>query len=163
MREIPLLMRKAYLMAATSPDPSNQNGAVVIGASGREHLGYNGFGRLPWTQEMLDDRDQKLAFIEHAERAAIYECASWEAVTGATMVCPWACCTDCGRAIGRSGIKRLIVHRKRMETTPERWVQSVKDGIMMAELYGTKVEYYEGPLDCGFSIRANGEYWSPDE
>lgn len=155
------LMYGAYCCAAMSPDPSNQNGAVILTREDNIYNGCNSFGDYPWTDAMLQDRDKKLAFIEHAERAAIYEAARHEALRDAMMVVPWAACTDCGRAIARSGIKKVVVHRKRMETTPERWIQSVKDGLSFLEHYGVALFYLDEPLDVDFTIKVNGSDWNP--
>lgn len=162
------LMSLAYKIAQQSPDPSNQNGAVIIKTTSWDFLifkAYNGFGRIPFDEEILNNREQKLAFIEHAERAVIYEAAARESLYGATMICPWACCTDCGRAIARVGIKRLVVHKPRMDTTPERWKQSVKDGLSCLRHYDVEIEYYSGELDLpkDFNIIVNGNEWFPSE
>lgn len=160
------LMTCAYLNAKDSPDPSNQNGAVVVHPDFPMDIfgsGHNGFGNIPWDEETLANREKKLALIEHAERAALFNAAQRNPTRGLVMVCPWACCTDCGRAIGRMGVSKLIVHTNRMKTTPERWIQSVEDGLNACRCDGCEIEYYDGPLELpeGFTIKANGADWNP--
>jgi len=161
------LMGRAYLAAKKSPDPSNQNGALVVDEGFGDDLilaeGCNDFGLIPFAYEDLNDRDKKLAFIEHAERAALFAAARDFTTFDTALICPWACCTDCGRAIARMGVSKVVVHTPRMNTTPERWKKSVEDGLNCLHHYGVEVEHYNGPLELpeGFTIKANGEDWSP--
>ena len=163
--DLPYLMGRAYTVALQSPDPSNQNGALLIDSheGGILSEGHNGFGKIPFSWNDLTDRDKKLAFIEHAERACLFECAKNYQTDGSIMVCPWACCTDCGRAIARCGVEKVIVHGARMATTPDRWKKSVEDGLSCLTHYGVELEYYEGPIELptDFTIKANGKDWSP--
>lgn len=153
-------------MAKRSPDPSNQNGAVLLDGCDPYVIlgvGCNDFGCIQYTNEQLLDRDWKLAHIEHAERAALFSGALEDSTKGSILVCPWAACTDCARAIGRMGVKTLIVHGKRMKTTPERWIKSVEHGLSIVRAHGCDVVYYDGPVSLpeDYTIKANGEDWSP--
>ena len=163
---LPQKIALAYQLASRSPDPSNQNGAVLLDGSNPYivlGIGCNDFGCIQYTQEQLLDREWKLAHIEHAERAALFSGALEEATRGSILVCPWAACTDCARAIGRMGVKQLVVHTNRMQTTPARWQASVEHGLAIVRAHGCEVVYYDGPIDLdeSFTIKANGEDWSP--
>lgn len=157
------LLEAAYVLAARSPDPSNQNGAIVVDGDlervrGR---GCNDFGRVVPTEKMLFDREEKLKYIEHAERAAIYHAAENWCVRDCVLVCPWVCCTDCARAIARCGIKTVVTHSARMDTTPDRWVDSVLAGHSILRDYGVEIEYYHYPVKAE-PILVNGKAWSPN-
>ena len=163
--DLSYLMAEAYYQAKRSPDPSNQNGAVLFDGheGGILSMGYNGFGKVPFDTNDLQDRDKKLAFIEHAERACLFECSRQYHTDKSTLICPWACCTDCGRAIARCGVEKVIVHGARMATTPDRWKKSVEDGLSCLTHYGVELQVYDGPLalPAEFTIKVNGENWSP--
>lgn len=157
-------LKLAYLVAAQSPDPSNQNGAVVVNSKGEVYgVGFNGFGKVKVTDEMLNDRDTKLAYIEHAERAALFEAARYGATEGSTLYCPWVACSDCARAIARLGVKRVVCHKPRMDLTPERWIASVQRGLGIMKDYKVAIDVYENDLEMndGFYILVNGEPWRP--
>lgn len=161
------MMKFAYLLAAQSPDPSNQNGAVVLSKEGKVlSVGFNGFGKVKVSPSMTEDRETKLAYIEHAERAALFdliEASRQHDVTGSIMICPWAACCDCARAIARMGVKKVVVHGPRMRMTPDRWQKSVGQGICIMDDYGVECEVYNEPIQMpeGFYIMVNGEKWSP--
>lgn len=72
------MMAQAYFWAASSPDPSSQNGALVCNRDDEGNLaslqmGWNHF--YDGIEPELEDRDEKLLRIEHAERDVIYKCA----------------------------------------------------------------------------------------
>ena len=73
-------LRRCYGMARLSPDKSNQNAAVIYldRVIDEDELG-RGINKFPpgleVTPEMVTDREKKYFYIEHAERAAIYEAA----------------------------------------------------------------------------------------
>ena len=66
---------------------------------------------------------ERYHFIEHAERAAIYNAFN-EGLTleGSTMYCTRYPCSDCARAIVWAGISRLVVATGL--TGEERWLES---------------------------------------
>jgi dCMP deaminase len=156
----------AYAEAAKSPDPSNQNGAVlVLGGSfrGGEILARDcnrfptAFKKPDHDESFLSDRDKKIRYIEHAERAVIYQAARLGAVTlGATLYCPWAPCMECARAISMAGVERLVVHRSRMEHTPDRWKAAVDEALAYLADCKITVSWHEGPVG-GPLTRVNGE------
>ena len=70
--------------------------------------------------------DRPRALLNHAERDSIYYAANrGVSLKGAIMVCPWAACCDCARAIIGSGISALVYHRQRYLLTDKRWIDSV--------------------------------------
>jgi deoxycytidylate deaminase len=165
-------LREAYLQAALSPDPSNQNGAIIINPL-RDNGGYitgyrtiakahNGFHpAIRYTRENLLDRDWKLKYIEHAERAVIYQRGLFR--HDEIMVCPWFACIDCARAIVLSGCKLVVGHKQRMDLTPDRWKQSVQDGHDYMTDCGVEMYFYDGPPICkaqglgaSLSVTVNG-------
>lgn len=160
-------LQQAYLMATQSPDTSNQNGACLLTAAKEEmSLACNEF-QLDYTDEeieaLLADRDEKLKYIEHAERNAIYSAVfTGEEVYDSTLYCPWAACHDCARAIVGTGIRELVVHRPRMNETPTRWVDSIKAAMALLEKAEVKVTFVDGPIPGTEPIIVNGKLWSPE-
>lgn len=156
-------LRLAYQQAAKSPDPSNQNGAVVL-YKDVHYVGYNDFVEgVTLPPDILTNRDKKLFYIEHAERAAIYNAAYFSCrLPLATLVCPWFACADCARAIILTGIKRVVGHQQRMEMTPDRWKASVFDGLQMMRDVDIQLDFLDIPKLGGCEpINVNGEKWVP--
>lgn len=128
------IMRYAYEFAKDSPDPSTQNGAVIVNEILiGDHFGFevlahgcNTFTKgVKCSPEKLE-RPLKYSYIEHAERNCIYHAASQGVcLTGKTMICPWAACIDCARAIIQSGITKLVRHKDASDRSPERWIESI--------------------------------------
>jgi deoxycytidylate deaminase len=154
------LLRQAYEYATRSPDPSNQNGALIVDPNAKvQTWGFNNiFKGVKFTKELMANRDWKLAHIEHAERDAIYRHGS---CAGYFMVCPWFACEPCARAIVLSGIKGVLGHKPRMEQTPERWKASVFGGLNILERGGVDILLYEDIVPDAPYIIVNGDYWSP--
>jgi dCMP deaminase len=169
LRQNPLIaaekyLTRAYEFAATSRDNSNQNGAILMFPGRLESCpGVNNFPPLvKWDEEKATTRPDKYRYFEHAERDVIYNAARWgHSTKGNIMYCPWASCCPCGRAIITAGISDLVVHRPRMEMTPERWRLDVNEALLMMQKAGVRLHYFEEPLDAP-AIMVNGELWSPD-
>ena len=161
--QIRSFLGQAYDAASSSPDPSNQNGAVLVRAPFCLSAGRNEFPRgIEVTEELLNDRDKKLFYIEHAERNAIYSAVRDGAVVaGSTLVCPWHSCADCARAIVLCGITKVIGHKQRMDLTPDRWKASVAAGHKLLLDCGVALEFYDGKLGNCPKILVNGELWEP--
>lgn len=168
------LLRMAYGVAQGSPDPSTQNGALLVGAGWTLEdygdvlaSGCNTFTTgVSATPERLE-RPLKYSYIEHAERNCIYDAANrGVAVNGLTMICPWAACMECARAIVQAGVRRLVRHKNCADQIhaggppPERWLESIRlaDGILLDG--GVEIVDYEGFLD-GPSIRHSEKIWTP--
>ena len=158
------LMREAYQVALEeSTDTSTKNGAVLVDSDGRVLVGgANAFTNPAMADDPRNrERPRKYQVTEHAERAAIYEAArAGIAVSGLTMVCPWACCSDCARGIVLAGIPLVVAHKQAYDMTPERWREEVAVGIEI--LKGSGVEYmlYDGKIG-GVQNLFNGEVWQP--
>jgi dCMP deaminase len=146
----------AVRVAERSPDPSTQNGAVLVPLAGMLVSGYN---RFPDGVAYSDERwlrPAKYSYVEHAERNAVYAAARYGTLThGATLYCPWAACADCARAIIQAGIVRLV-RLGSMSNTNERWDDSVRVGdVMLAEAGVAVNDLIIKPV--GVTLRRNGD------
>lgn len=150
-------MRLAYTIALNSPDPSTQNGAVVLDGEGALiGGGCNEFtAGMPITPDLLE-RPKKYAYIEHAERNALFTALRFHTGRPHTLVCPWAACADCARAIVQSGVKVLVRH----EREGGRWSGSIEDGDNILRAGGVEIVTITGELGCD-PILFNGEIWHP--
>lgn len=159
-------MAEAYNVAENSPDPSSQNGAVLVrclGVGEYQFLcaGYNHFydGIVP----ELNDRTEKLKRIEHAERDCLYNAASSGFTTkGCVLVTPWAACWDCARAIIGCDISAVVFHRQRYAETDIRWKNEVDEAIQAIRASGIFVYGLDGPIPDTRPIRISGRYWNPE-
>lgn len=152
-------LQEAYLEAQDSRDPSTQNGAVIITPGGRILTkAANNFPDGVAETEDRWERPAKYFFIEHAERNAVLNLARSEhSALGKIMVCPWAACADCARAIVQSGISTLVRHRlaNAPETTPARWDDSIVAGD--AIMIEAGIQIIEVDPVAGYKLRRNGE------
>src|SRR3989344_7781933 len=143
-----LLLRQAYELAKKSPDPSTQNGVLLVNNCGQVYReAINNFPHGIANKPERLERQLKYKFVEHAERAVIY-CA---ARTGfktehLTMVCPWMPCCDCARAVIESGITKLITHKQINDRTPDRWKEDQALALSMLEEAGVNVVVYDGVI-----------------
>lgn len=157
-------LAECYQLAQNSPDPSSQNGAVILGIH-EDEFGVigRGWNAPPVNFTMTPEREKRPAkywYYGHAERRAIFQAAKYGRATGDTvMVCPWACCCDCARAIIFSGISTLIVHKQRMDIASA-WSDNIREAHAMLEAEGVGIVFFDAPID-GPSIRVSGEGWSP--
>lgn len=141
-----LQLKACARVAGESPDPSTQNGAVLITSSGRVIISGCNHPVIDVDVATLS-RDEKLAVTEHAERSVIYRCAETGTSTkGATLFCLWAACSPCARAIVRSGIRRVVTLESLYKLTPERWKEDVVSGLHILQHAGVTVDFYEGVL-----------------
>jgi dCMP deaminase len=152
----------AYRVAMDSPDPSTQNGALLIDKDGK-FLGY-GFNRpssgcYPVVPESL--AHNKYFHYEHAERMAIFNSARYGIRTeGAAMVCPWASCHDCARAIVAAGITHLLRHQDVMRAVPDRWKESMAAGDELLKAGGVHIVNFIGVVGAP-RIRFDGKEIKP--
>lgn len=159
---------KAYDHASRSPDPSTQNGAIIMQKYVNQSwecisAGCNEFPEgVENTPERLV-RPLKYQVVEHAERSAIYNAAKKGRLTcNAVMIAPWFACADCARAIIRAGIGHVIGHKQVMDKTSSHpsWVESINLAFKMLDEAGVTYEFYDGFLDAP-QVLFNGEYWKP--
>jgi dCMP deaminase len=153
-------LRRAYDLASGSPDTSTQNGAVAYAADGtRLGVGSNHFTRGTKPTADLLERPKKYAYIEHAERNAIYSCLRFQLGWPHVLVCPWAACADCARAIVESGIRHLVRHQR--DDATGRWAGSIVDGDTMMASAGVNVITITGELGGCAPILFAGQEWTP--
>lgn len=150
-------LRLAYEEATKSPDPSNQNGALLITRGGtlvkdcnRFPLGYPG---------NVHDRTEKLRTIGHSETNVIHKAARCGYSTDrAIMYCPWFACSECAKAIVFSGIKTVVGHKQRMDLTSDRWKANVDAALKYLEDCGVNLMFFDGPIG-GPEIIVEGQKW----
>lgn len=155
------LLKIALTAASNSPDPSTQNGAIIVDDDGNIVLGED-CNRLPNNivmEEKHTVRPQKYYYFEHAERNVIFLCAKNGIRTnGKIMVCPWFACADCARAIVQAGIKEVIGFPRPLDQTNDRWKETcdVADQILDdAGVIRTYVQYTPG--EFGIKLRRDGK------
>ncbi len=122
-------------------------------------MAVNGFpAGVERTPERLE-RPAKYAYMEHAERGAIYRAARIGTPTaGATLYCPWFACVDCARAIIVAGIREVVGHVLPRSKTPERWRESIATAEGMLREARVGMRWLAEPL--GVTIRFDGEEMS---
>lgn len=164
------LLKLAYEEATESPDPSNQNGALVVDDHGTilarafNHIPPGAvvdMGRTDWKDDP-EGYQNKLEHICHAEEAATVVAARLGVCTlGKTLICPWFACRPCARKIILAGYKTVIGHQRRMDTTPARWKPGVDAAIAWLTRAGLTLQFYDNPIPDAPTINVNGERWQP--
>jgi len=167
------LLRIAYEEAAKSPDPSTQNGAILVDEQG--NVLVKDHNRFPKNVKYLPERWErplKYKVIEHAERNVIFKQArqpsTWHkkydgvvsGTQGMTMVCPWAACSDCARAIIEAGIVRLVTHKQAGDRSPDFWRKEIDVAFTMLREAGVEIIEFDGEVG-GPEVRHSGETWNP--
>ena len=158
-------METAYEMALQSPDPSTQNGAVIIANEHGVGFGVNTFPRDVEITDARLERPLKYTFIEHAERNAIYDAARHgHPLQGSTMYVLWAACADCARAIIQAGITRVVTHSfyvnyDKADAGENRmnWTDSIDPAFVMFKEAGIKVDFVDAEIGMDLPILFNGE------
>jgi deoxycytidylate deaminase len=152
-------LRLAYEVAINSPDPSTQNGALAYSATGvligqaSNTLTY-GMAR----SAELFMRPKKYHYVEHAERGALYDVLRNGRGPVHTIVCPWAACADCARALVQSGVHRLVRHDRQND---EQWSDSIAAGNAIMVAGGVEIVEHHGELRGCAPIRVKGLLWRP--
>lgn len=152
------LLRKCYEYATESPDPSTQNAAIILNNAGAViGMGVNKFPAHVIQSADRWERPKKYHFIEHAERNAIYDASRNNLITSnMTMVCPWAACSDCARAMIEIGITHLVTHKQVHDLPSHRWMESIDYAFQMFKEVGLEVTFFDEEVN-GVPIRVNGE------
>lgn len=159
-------MKAAYRAAQKSPDPSSQNGAVFLSKENFVRVGWNEIHEAFWIHENeadnYVDRDFKLRYVTHAEQAAIFAAARVGVPTmGGTLICPWAACVTCARFIVESGIRRLVVHKQRMNCSSV-WDDEIKRAFEILRKDEVEVCWLDAVFnDDSLAIRVSGKLWTP--
>lgn len=163
-----LMMVASYNEATKSPDPSTQNGAVLVGnlASMNWPIGY-GFNSFPdgidekyWT----GSKEDKYARVCHAEVSAILDAARIGMPTvGSTLICSWAACSSCAKYIARAGVVRLIRHPwdKNGVTFSNSWYDDCIIGDEIMNAAGIEIIEID-PVPWDGKLRRNESLWSPN-
>lgn len=155
----------AYREALNSRDPSTQNGALIVSPSGYNNILTWAYNRFPKGVEETGERWErplKYQVIEHAERNAIFNLArSGISTKDKVLVCPWAACADCARAIVQSGISILIRHKQASERSPGTWIDSIAIADQMMHEAGVEIIDYDGKVGNGIELLHGGELWQP--
>ena len=76
------------------------------------------------------------------------------------MVCPWAACSDCARAIIQSGVKKLVTHKQAGDRSPPFWKEEIKVAFEMLNEAKVEIVLFDGKVD-GPEVRHSGEVWTP--
>jgi len=166
-----LWLLEAYKIAQSSPDPSTQNGAIIVSEAwmlSKEPdidliLGAacNTFPEGVENKPERLERPLKYAMVEHAERGAVFDAAaSGNCTHGSTMFVPWFACADCARSIICSGVRLVIGHKAMMNKTPPHWKESIETAFVMLKEAGVEYELIDGTLG-GPELLFNGEVWRP--
>lgn len=157
----------AYVQATRSPDPSTQNGALVVRRDeilGKAHTRFpDGIAnsKIRW-----NDRSWKYRLAVHAEANACL-CAlraHGDAVIGATLYCPWYACTECAKTIIQSGIGRIVGHgdaRRFSAVHSPQWTPSIMDALDMFAEAGVACEWVDGPIVGAPTIRMSEQIFDP--
>ena len=91
----------------------------------------------------------KYQYLEHAERTAIFRAgAEGIATKDSILYCPWFACVDCARAIICAGVKECIGVKQLRDSTPERWLETVRLAESMLIEAGVKCTYLEEAIGC---------------
>lgn len=156
------LLKTAYEKAKESEDPSTQNAALLVNDAGNILVAdINRFPDGVITSKERWERPLKYKFVEHAERNVCYISAKQGIKTeGLTMVCPWAACSDCARAIIQSGIIRLVTHQQAHERSPEFWAKEIEIAFTMLKEAGVEVVMYNGTIGVK-GVLHTGQLWTP--
>ena len=156
-------MFAAITFAATSPDPSTQNSAMLVMPNGDvipETLAVNCFPEGVVEIDSRWGRPIKYSYVEHAERNSIYRAAQFGIPTqGLTLLSPWASCADCARAIIQSGITTLVRY---VSADHLHWGDSISVADIMLEEAGVAIITLDDPIEGCSPILRNGEPWTPD-
>ena len=164
------LLRRCYDRALLSPDPSTQNAAVLVEPllldgmeGGKPFVETYAHNMFAYGVEETPERWQsplKYSYVEHAERGALYKAARYGISTEELfMVCPWAACCDCARAIIQSGVMALVTHKQACER-PSRWGEEISRAYDMLAEAGVVVVQIDSDLQAS-KVRMNGELWQP--
>lgn len=157
-------LREAYIEAKKSIDPSTQIGAILICNDGNILIrDFNNFTKgFPVTKKILEDRNEKKKYIEHAERNVIFKAAREGIITNnTTLYCTWFSCKECARAIVQAGISSVVGHKIWFDLTPQSLHRKLDESFNILRLGGVKCILYNGIVESE-SVYFKGEKINPD-
>lgn len=162
-----IAMLEAYRVATESPDPSTQNGAVLLGADGVTHIasGCNDFPTGVSPEHWHGPKEGKYARVVHAEMSVLIKAArlGWPTLN-ATMVCPWAACSNCSKHIAAAGVATLVRHTFSNSgvTTGSHWYEDCLIGDEIMRAAGVEIIEID-PLESGVRLRRDGKLWPGED
>ena len=143
MLDIEALVELAIAAARKSPSRPRKVGAVLVSADGGTTLAAcNDFPAGVRDLESRHAHPERLLWIEHAERNAIFAAARGGVGTaGATLVATFHPCADCARAIVQAGIAE--VHTLAPDFADPLWGPAFHFSRAILEEGGVRVTYLE--------------------
>lgn len=157
-------MQRAYRNATLSPDPSTQNGAVLLAENGVQiGEGCNDFPRGVNPVHWTGPKEGKYARVVHAETAAIFDASRKGNYTlFTTLVCPWAACSNCAKHIAAAGVSRLVRHTftNNGVTDNNHWYADCQIGDEILREAGIEIIEIE-PVPTDIKLRRDGSIWTP--
>lgn len=156
-------MHEAYMIAAESPDPSTQNGALlltrsfeIIGGACNDFPG--GVNQRHWHGEKAG----KYARVVHSEVGALLDAARrGHSTTNSVLVCPWAACSNCAKHIAAANVAVLVRTPLAGEAGLPHWHDDCLIGDEILREAGVSIIEVE-PLQIDFKLRRNGREWPYD-
>lgn len=122
-------------IASSSPDPSRKTACTIVLPNGL----ISAYNTFPAGVAPRLERPAKYAFIEHAERNAIYHAARFgHRLENAEMFLSWYPCADCARAIVQVGIG--VLYAMEPDWTEAQYGFDAAKAIL--EEGGVRVEFY---------------------
>lgn len=164
-------MVDAYRAATNSPDPSTQNGAVLIvqtpwvsREARRRISGFNGFPAGINPVHWNGPKEGKYARVVHAEVAAILNAARDGLPTeDSTLVAPWAACSNCAKHIAHAGVTTLVRHKflDNGVTTNNYWHDDCMVGDEIMVEAGIRIIEIDPVSGTSIELRRDGKIWTP--
>jgi dCMP deaminase len=141
--DIDRLVEQAIDAARRSPSRPRKVGAVLVLADGTTTLvACNDFPAGVRDLEERHTHPERLLWIEHAERNAIFAAArAGVATAGATLITTFHPCADCARAIVQAGIGD--VHTMAPDFADPLWGPAFRCSRAILEEGGVRVVYLE--------------------
>ena len=140
--DIERLLEVAIVVARRSPSRPRKVGAVLVLADGKTLAACNDFPAGVCDLEERHAHPERLLWIEHAERNAIFAAArAGLATAGATLIATFHPCADCARAIVQAGIADL--HTLAPDFADPLWGQAFRCSRAILEEGGVRVVYLE--------------------
>jgi dCMP deaminase len=141
--DIDALVELAIVAARKSPSRPRKVGAVLVLADGVTTLAAcNDFPDGVHDLETRHVHPERLLWIEHAERNAIFAAArAGLATAGATLIATFHPCADCARAIVQAGIVSL--HTLAPDFADPLWGPAFRCSRAILEEGGVRVTYLE--------------------
>lgn len=121
-------LQMASLVSTWSKDPSTKTGGVIVRPNKSiVSVGFNGFPRkIADTEELLNDRPEKLRRMVHSELNAIL--STRESLEGYTLYnWPGQSCERCAVHVIQAGIVRVVSYWDEESSFIQRWMKEMKD------------------------------------